>query len=147
MPTLQITRLLEVTPELLAACQRLIPQLSPTAPLPTPADLTALLTAPGVVQLAAVHVDFGLQIIGLATLILYRVPTGLRGYIEDVIVDEQARGRGIGEALTQACLDHAKAAGAPQVGLTSSPQRQAANRLYQRMGFELRHTNVYRYRF
>lgn len=78
---------------------------------------------------------------------LYRVPTGMRAYIEDVVVDERARGRRIGEALTRACLERAKQAGASQVMLTSNPGRDAANRLYQRMGFELRKTNVYRYGF
>jgi ribosomal protein S18 acetylase RimI-like enzyme len=91
--------------------------------------------------------NFGDEIIGLATLVLYRVPTGVRGYIEDTVVDEKRRGMRIGEALSQACLDYAEQAGAPQVMLTSNPGRQAANRLYQRMGFDLRKTNVYRYSF
>jgi ribosomal protein S18 acetylase RimI-like enzyme len=93
------------------------------------------------------HLDFGDTIIGIATLILYRVPTGLRAYIEDMVVDEQARGRRIGEALTRACLERAEQAGASQVMLTSNPSRVAANRLYQRMGFKVRKTNVYRYVF
>jgi ribosomal protein S18 acetylase RimI-like enzyme len=83
----------------------------------------------------------------MATLVVYRVPTGLRGYIEDVVVDEHARGQGVGEALTKACLNAAKKAGAPQVGLTSHPGRVAANVLYRKMGFEQRNTNVYKYEF
>jgi ribosomal protein S18 acetylase RimI-like enzyme len=93
------------------------------------------------------HGDYGDEIIGLATLVPYRVPTGMRAYIEDMVVDERARGRRVGEALTHACLEQAEAAGASQVMLTSNPGRIAANRLYQRMGFELRKTNVYRYGF
>ena len=91
------------------------------------------------------HEDFGDEIVGLATLVIYRVPTGLRGYIEDVIVDEKARCRGLGEALMRACLDKAAQASCPQVMLTCNPTRKAANRLYLRMGFILRKTNVYRY--
>jgi ribosomal protein S18 acetylase RimI-like enzyme len=71
----------------------------------------------------------------------------MRGYIEDVVVDEKWRGHGIGEALTQACLGFAQQAGCPQVMLTCNPGRTAANRLYQRMGFEPRTTNLYRFKF
>jgi ribosomal protein S18 acetylase RimI-like enzyme len=106
-----------------------------------------LLASPASNLFIARHEDSGDEIIGLATLVLYRVPTGMRGYIEDVVVDEKRRGMRIGEALSQACLDYAEQAGAPQVMLTSNPGRQAAIRLYQRMGFELRKTNVFRYSF
>lgn len=146
-PALTVFRAAQPSEELYAACQRLVPQLTNNNPPPSRQDLALMLASPASILFAAQHTDFGDEIIGLATLILYRVPTGLRGYIEDVIVDERARGRRIGEALTQACLEHARQAGAPQVGLTSNPARQAANRLYQRMGFELRQTNVYRYLF
>ncbi len=77
----------------------------------------------------------------------HHVPTGLRGYVEDIVVDEKARGKRIGEILTRACLDHAKKAGAPQVMLTCNPGRNSANQMYVRMGFKLRKTNVYRYSF
>jgi ribosomal protein S18 acetylase RimI-like enzyme len=87
------------------------------------------------------------KIIGLASLVLYQVPTGKRAIIEDVVVDKNARGKGVGEALTRACLMHAEQVGVPLVMLTSNPDRLSANRLYQRMGFELRITNVYRYHF
>ena len=83
-------------------------------------------------------------IVGALTLVLFRIPTGLRAWIEDVIVDEAARGRGIGEALNQAAIERARAAGARTVDLTSRPSREAANRLYQRLGFVERETNVYR---
>lgn len=141
-----ITRIEEVSPGFAAAIERLLPQLGDLRP-PTQAELAQMLAAPNLVQFAAAHADFGAQIIGLASLVIYRVPSGLHGYIEDVVVDELARGRGVGRALVLACLDHARAAGAPQVDLTSNPARAAANRLYQAMGFEQRRTNVYRYHF
>ena len=84
-------------------------------------------------------------IVGSLTLALFRVPTGMRAWIEDVVVDESARGAGAGAALVAAALERAEAAGARTVDLTSRPSREAANRLYQRLGFEPRTTNVYRY--
>ena len=84
-------------------------------------------------------------IVGTLTLVVFRIPTGVRAWIEDVVVDESARGRGVGEALTVAAIGLATGAGARTVDLTSRPTREAANRLYRRLGFELRDTNVYRY--
>jgi ribosomal protein S18 acetylase RimI-like enzyme len=136
----------EVTLELLGAMLSLVPQLTSSNPPPTPDELDALLCSEASRLFIARDAATG-NIVGMATLVVYRVPTGLRGYIEDVVVDEQARGQGIGEALTRACLDAAQKAGVPQVGLTSHPGRIAANALYQKMGFELRHTNAYRYVF
>ena len=75
---------------------------------------------------------------------VFPIPTGTRAWIEDVVVDEAARGSGMGAALNQAALDHARLRGAKTVDLTSRPSREAANRLYQRLGFEPRETNVYR---
>lgn len=85
------------------------------------------------------------RIVGSLTLATFRIPTGVRAWIEDVVVDEQARGHGVGEALNRAALDLARAEGAITVELTSRPSREAANRLYLRMGFVVRDTNVYRY--
>ena len=147
-PHLKITQASEVTEDLYQACQRLVPQLTSNNPPPTRQELALMLSSGASILYLARHGDpVEDEIIGLATLILYRVPTGMRAYIEDVVVDEKARGKRIGEALTRACLEQAKAAGASQVMLTSNPGRVAANRLYQRMGFELRKTNVYRYGF
>jgi ribosomal protein S18 acetylase RimI-like enzyme len=84
-------------------------------------------------------------VVGSLTLALFRVPTGVRAWIEDVVVDEAARGSGAGAALVAAALDRAAAAGARTVDLTSRPSREAANRLYRRVGFVERVTNVYRY--
>jgi ribosomal protein S18 acetylase RimI-like enzyme len=86
------------------------------------------------------------EIVGLLCLTIYRVPTGIRSIIEDVVVDEQRRGRGIGKALVRYAIELARQAGASGVSLTSNPQREAANRLYQSMGFELRKTNPYFYK-
>jgi ribosomal protein S18 acetylase RimI-like enzyme len=87
----------------------------------------------------------GSPIVGMLTLVTFRLPTGVRAWIEDVVVDGGSRGRGVGEALTLAALEIAADRGAQTVDLTSRPSREAANRLYRRMGFEPRETNVYRF--
>jgi ribosomal protein S18 acetylase RimI-like enzyme len=83
--------------------------------------------------------------VGVSTLAVFPIPTALRAWIEDVIVDESVTGQGIGSALTQAMLDHARERGCATVDLTSRPSREAANHMYKKLGFELRETNVYRY--
>jgi ribosomal protein S18 acetylase RimI-like enzyme len=85
------------------------------------------------------------EIVGLLTLAIFRIPTGVRAWIEDVVVDDKARGKGVGDALNRAALAEAERRGAKTVDLTSRPSREAANRLYQRLGFKQRDTNVYRY--
>lgn len=142
-----IIRATEVNDELVQACQHLIPQLTTNNPPPTRQQLSRLLASPASFLFIARDRDGKGEIVGLATLVIYYVPTGVRGYIEDMVVDERMRGRHIGKALTRACLEQAKLAGASQVMLTSNPGREAANRLYLRMGFGLRKTNVYRYSF
>ena len=132
----------EVTPELVAAFERLIPQLSSSNPPPPAVELEEIVSSPATVLFLA-RVDD--EIVGSLTLALFRIPTGLRAWIEDVVVDGEARGRGVGEALNQAALAHARSVGARTVDLTSRPSREAANRLYQRIGFVERETNVYRY--
>jgi len=132
----------EVTEELVAAFARLIPQLSQSSPPPDARQLGVLLADPGSVVLLARSEGV---IVGSLTLVLYRIPTGLKAWIEDVVVDDNARGRGVGEALNLAALDEARARGVKGVSLTSRPSREAANRLYQRIGFTRRDTNVYRY--
>jgi ribosomal protein S18 acetylase RimI-like enzyme len=134
----------EVTPEVVEAVVRLVPQLSRTAPAPTAGAVGEIVTSPATKLLLA-RDDAAGEIIGMLTLVLLRIPTGVRAWIEDVVVAEQARGMGCGEALSRAALDAAEAAGARTVDLTSRPSRDAANRLYQRLGFTARETNVYRY--
>jgi ribosomal protein S18 acetylase RimI-like enzyme len=132
----------EVTPELTQAFVRLIPQLSSSNPAPTAEELSEMISSPATVVFIA-RVDG--VIAGSLTLAVFRIPTGLRAWIEDVVVDGSARGHGVGEALNLAALDEARSRGAVTVDLTSRPSREAANRLYQRLGFVTRETNVYRY--
>jgi ribosomal protein S18 acetylase RimI-like enzyme len=135
----------QVTDELEAAFVRLMPQLSSSNPAPTRAQLTEMVTSPAITLLVARESDTGGEIVGSLTLAMFRIPTGRRAWIEDVVVDSAQRGKGVGEALTREALRVAQEAGATTVDLTSRPSREAANRLYQRIGFERRETNVYRY--
>lgn len=132
--------------ELHEALLRLIPQLGAHKVSPTPDELHQLIKSEASTLLIARTPDEAGPIVGLACLTIYRVPTGLRSIVEDVIVDESMRRRGIGEALLRHAIDLARAAGANGVALTSNPGREAANRLYHSMGFELRKTNPYFYR-
>ena len=132
----------EATDELVAAMAGLIPQLSKSNPPPTKAELADLIGSEASTMFVA-RVDG--RIVGSLTLAMFRIPTGVRAWIEDVVVDDAARGHGMGEALNRAALDFAKSHGAITVELTSRPSREAANRLYQRIGFVARETNVYRY--
>jgi ribosomal protein S18 acetylase RimI-like enzyme len=131
-----------VDPDLVSAIADLLPQLSSSAPPPTAADLQAIVDSPATVLFAARNGGGG--VVGSLTLALFRVPTGMRAWIEDVVVDGSVRGRGVGAALVAAALARAEASGARTVDLTSRPSREDANRLYQRLGFETRVTNVYR---
>jgi len=131
----------EVTDELIAAMGHLLPQLSSSSPPPARAELAAIVDNADAALFVA-RVDG--VIVGSLTLALYRIPTGLKARIEDVVVDESARGHGVGEALNRAAIDEARRRGAKDVSLTSRPSREAANRLYQRIGFERRDTTLYR---
>jgi ribosomal protein S18 acetylase RimI-like enzyme len=132
-----------LTPELVDAIGRLVPQLSSSSPPPRASDLSEIVGSSATVLLVAED-DAG-RLLGMLTLAVFRLPTGVRAWIEDVVVDELARGRGAGEALVKVALDRAGAAGARSVDLTSRPSRVAANRLYRRLGFAERQTNVYRW--
>ena len=139
---MNIVRATEIDDDIVTAFARLMPQLSTTAALPTRDSLTALVASPDATLLLARDPD----IVGTATLTLYRIPTGTSARIDDVIVDHPSRERGIGEALTIEAIRIARAANARSVSLTSRPDREAANRLYQRLGFVRIETNVYRFR-
>ena len=145
MANVQIIEAVEVTPELVAAFERLIPQLSSSNPAPTETELAAICESEASVLLLAVDRDAADHILGSLTLAWFRIPTGVRAWIEDVVVDEAARGHGVGDLLNRAALDRARELGAKTVDLTSRPSREAANRLYQRIGFIARDTNIYRY--
>lgn len=139
---MEITEVDQVTTELVEAFARLIPQLSSSSPPPDRSQLQEIVDSASVLFMAR---DASGALVGSLTLALFRVPTGLRAWIEDVVVDESARGAGAGEALVEAALERATALGARTVDLTSRPSREAANRLYVRKGFEPRTTNIYRY--
>jgi ribosomal protein S18 acetylase RimI-like enzyme len=128
------------TEEVVDALARLLPQLSSATP-PDIAELATIMGGGSTVFVARVD---GV-IVGSLTLVMYRIATGLKAWIEDVVVDQAARGHGVGEALNMAALEEARRHGVKAVSLTSRPSREAANRLYQRIGFSARDTNVYRY--
>ena len=132
----------QASEELLAACHRLIPQLSSSAAPITVDELAEIVNGESTIMFVA-RVDN--QIVGLLTLAVFRIPTAVRAWIEDVVVDSSARGHGVGEALNLAAIAEAKRRGAKTVDLTSRPSREAANRLYQHIGFVARDTNVYRF--
>jgi ribosomal protein S18 acetylase RimI-like enzyme len=133
----------QVTDELVEAFARLVPQLSATTGPPGRKALEAIVGSSAITLLVARAEG---TIVGTLTLAMFPIPTGFRAWIEDVVVDEAARGKGVGEALTSEAIGLARAAGARTVDLTSRPSRKAAGRLYQRAGFEERETRVYRYR-
>ncbi|MAG03691.1 MAG: GNAT family N-acetyltransferase [Acidimicrobiaceae bacterium] len=137
----EIREATEVDDALLEAMARLVPQLSGSSPAPDRGELATIVDSEASILLLAE--EHG-EILGAMTLVVFRIPTGVRAWIEDVVVDEAARGRGVGEALNRAAIQRATEAGARTVDLTSRPSREAANRLYSRLGFEQRDTNVYR---
>jgi ribosomal protein S18 acetylase RimI-like enzyme len=132
---------------LVSAFERLTPQLKLNSPPPTREEIEALVSASSSILLIVRYPDEQADMVGMLTLIVYRVPTGIRARIEDVVVDEAMRGKGIGEALVRHALNVARDAGADGVALTSNPKREAANRLYQRLGFKPWQTNLYYYKF
>jgi ribosomal protein S18 acetylase RimI-like enzyme len=127
--------------ELFQAFQRLVPQLTNNNPPPSLNDLADLVRDPPSTLMVA-RDNHG-KIVGALTLTIYRVPTGIRSIIEDVIVDSSARGQGIGDALMKYAIKLAREKGAQNISLTSNPMREAANRLYLRVGFKKRETNAY----
>jgi ribosomal protein S18 acetylase RimI-like enzyme len=142
--TVRVEVLHEVTDEVVAAFGHLLPQLSSSAP---PIDRAALDRIVGSAATTLLIARAGDKVVGTLSLVMFPIPTGLRAWIEDVIVDEAARGQGIGAALTVEALRLAEEAGARTVDLTSRPSREAAGRLYERMGFQSRSTRMYRYTF
>jgi ribosomal protein S18 acetylase RimI-like enzyme len=134
----------EADDALVEAFDRLTPQLSKSNPPPTRKELEAICASEASTMFVAFDQD---RIVGSLTLAMFLIPTGRRAWIEDVVVDEAARGSGVGALLNEAALEYARGAGSRTVDLTSRPSRDAANRLYQRLGFVVRETNVYRYSF
>jgi ribosomal protein S18 acetylase RimI-like enzyme len=140
-----IERALRADEELAAAYARLIPQLNPTQPAPSLLELEQIL-AGGATELFLARAEPGGMILGGLALVVFSTPTGTHAWIEDVVVDQAARGQGLGEALSRAALQRASERGADAVNLTSRPSRAAANQLYRKIGFELRQSNLYRYK-
>ncbi|HWD55908.1 MAG TPA: GNAT family N-acetyltransferase [Acidimicrobiales bacterium] len=130
-----------VDEDLVAAVGALVPQLSSSSPAPSKEALRRIVADPGATLFVARDDD---RVVGMLTLVTFEIPTAVRAWIEDVVVDHTARGKGVAAALVQAAIDGAAARGARTVDLTSRPDREEANRLYVRMGFEARVTNVYR---
>lgn len=133
-----------VDAELVAAMTALLPQLSTSAPPPAAREVQEIVDSAATLLLVARRAG---RIVGALTLVTFRIPTAVRAWIEDVVVDESARRQGVGEALTRESLRLARAAGARTVDLTSRPAREAAGRLYERLGFKIRETRLYRYTF
>lgn len=130
------------TDELLTSLNQLVPQLSSSASPLTSDDVEALIANPAVSVLIAKNEG---TIVGTLTLVVFPIPSGLRAWIEDVVVDEGARGLGAGVALTEAAIAESKRRGARSIDLTSRPSREAANAMYVKLGFIQRETNVYRF--
>jgi ribosomal protein S18 acetylase RimI-like enzyme len=130
------------TIELLVGLNKLLPQLSESAPPLTTDDLDQLVHSEAATLFVAMD---GADVVGTLTLIVFAIPTGARAWIEDVVVDEHARGQGVGEGLTTAAIEEARLRGVRSIDLTSRPSREAANAMYVKLGFERRETNLYRY--
>jgi len=142
---MHISELTVVNQEVLDAFAHLVPQLSSSARVPTPAEIQDMVDSRASIVLIARDSGPASPILGMLTLVVFRIPTGVRAWIEDVVVDTAARGQGAGEALTLAAIERARQEGAKTIDLTSRPSREAANRLYLRVGFKPRQTNLYRY--
>lgn len=138
---MKIYKLITVTDEVVHAFEKLIPQLAPDCTLPSKEDLQAIVDSNHTILFMAEEHN---ELLGTLTLVLNKIPTGNKVWIEDVVVDSSARGKGVGEALIQFAVAYVKDQNITSINLTSSPDRVAANKLYQKLGFIKRQTNVYR---
>lgn len=142
MSSVQVSEQITFSKDVASALRQLLPQLSASATPPSDQDIQGILESGSSHLLVAREND---TILGFLTLVVFPIPTGVRAWIEDVIVDSEARGKGVGDKLSTFALDMAKNLGARTVELTSRPSREAANRLYNRLGFVERETNIYRF--
>ena len=140
----KVDRVLEVSDEVVEVVARLLPQLSKTAEGPGRAALEELVASSASALFVARLASRPDEIVGIITLVVYRIPSGVHAVVEDVVVDESARGHGVGAAMLDEAIELARSRGALHVNLTSRSSREAANRLYKRAGFVIRETNVYR---
>lgn len=141
-----IARITKYSPDLRESINHLIPQLSTSTPPLSEAFIRELLAQKGVYVFGYFSEEATPQLLGMLTLATFDIPTGKRAWIEDVVVDNAARGHGAGQQLVEAAVAFGIKIGAKSIDLTSRPSREAANRLYRRCGFELRETNLYRYK-
>ena len=139
---MKIEELTDFSITALDAINGLLPQLSPSVVALDESDLRNIVDSESTKLFLAIDED---GVFGMLSLVLFRIPTGRKAWVEDVVVDEKARGRGVGKLLTEHAIQVAREHGAHSVDLTSRPSREAANALYQRVGFEQRETNVYRF--
>jgi len=140
--SVEVTIALEATDELVEGLNRLLPQLSANATRLSIADVRAMVRSEASALFIARDED---KVIGTLTLVIFSIPTGKRAWIEDVVVDADARGLGTGALLTKAAIEVAKKRGVRTIDLSSRPSRAAANALYRKLGFVARETNVYRF--
>ena len=140
---MKIKEIHEVTPRLVEAFKKLLPQLSSSVNIPTNDDWEKILKSPEITVFVAEEND---KILGSLTLIIFYIPDGIRASIQNVVVDEDARGKGVGRALCDIAIRKAKELGVSTIDLTSNSERVAAIQLYKKMGFQKRDTNVYRYK-
>ena len=138
---MKIYKLTAVTDEVLTAFRTLIPQLAPDCILPTKEDLEVIVKSDTTLLFMAEENN---EVLGTLTLVFNKIPTGDKVWIEDVVVDASARGKGVGIKLLEFSIAYAELKGIKNINLTSSPDRVAANNLYRKLGFIQRETNVYR---
>jgi len=140
--TISVEVVSEVSDSLVEDLNLLLPQLSSTSTRLTHGALAEMVQSPSVTMFVARD---DVRVVGTLTLVVFAIPTGRRAWIEDVVVDRSVRGTGVGQMLTSAAIERATDLGVRSIDLTSRPSREAANALYQKLGFHLRETNVYRY--
>ncbi|MDG1139387.1 MAG: GNAT family N-acetyltransferase [Opitutales bacterium] len=128
----------------LGVINNLIPQLSQSATVINEVHLRKIVETGTTKLFLAQEKDI---VLGMLTLVLFSIPTGTKAWVEDVVVDQSARGKGVGVTLMNHALGVAKNSGATSVDLTSRPSREAANQLYKKLGFVTRETNVYRFKY
>jgi ribosomal protein S18 acetylase RimI-like enzyme len=141
-----IEQVAEITVEIFEALVKLVPHIDPEKALPTREEMVSLVDSKSSTLWMAKYPDQNGEIVGFLTIAIYRVPTGLRSIVEDVVVEPTFRRRGVARALLHSAIDFARAAGANGMAMTSNPKREAANLLYESLGFEKRETNSYFYR-
>lgn len=136
-----ITSLTEPSSEVEEAVKNLAKKIGNNYKELTTQDFHDMITSPNITVLAAKD---GEAIIGMITVLVYRIPYVKKAYLDDLVVDEAYRGHGIAKQLMKQAIDLAKEKGAAYIDLTARPERVAGNSLYEKFGFKKRETNVYR---